>query len=308
MGWDMSSLNLNLIRTLDVLLETKNLTRASEKLGITQSAVSRHLTQLRLHFNDPLLLREGQRYILTLRANELLVALKRILADIDQLAYQNEFNYESCHRHFEIYGSDYLAEYMLPDITERVISLAPSLTLGFSLWQINDFDLLSKKNCDLVATIADDVPENIYGCSLGEDYPVCIMSSNHQLQDRKSLSLDDYLAWSHIRITTASDKDGFIDRYLTKLNLKRNIKLSVPSFTSALKIVERTNFLLVVPVHVARKFECQFNIRYRKIGFIEHTYHYWLLWHGRVDKDPAHGWFRRQVFDVMHNSIHGVIK
>lgn len=303
----MSIFNLNLIRTLDVLLETRNLTRTAEKLGITQSAVSRHLTQLRDIFQDPLLLREGQQYILTLRAMELSLTLKKTIESIENLAAPTIFDPNYCSRHFEIYGSDYLAEYMFPDILDKIISQAPKVTISFSLWQNNAFSVLSQNGVDLVATIADDIPENVYGCSLGGDYPVCIMSKNHPICDRENISLDDYLKWPHIRITTASDKDGFVDKYLFNLNMKRNVVISVPSFMSALKIIERTPFLLTMPVHMAMKFEKMLCVSYRKMSFIDFNYNYWLLWHGRVNNDPAHRWFRGNVFDTMYSSIHGAL-
>lgn len=136
-------LNLNLLRSLEALLETRNLTRSAARLGLTQSAMSRHLVQLRAQFQDPLLLREGQRFVLTERAEELRLGLKAVLEQVEQLYQPPQFDPSACEREFSFAGSDYLAEYMLPDILDRVLPQAPGMRLKFIPWQAGRFDLLS---------------------------------------------------------------------------------------------------------------------------------------------------------------------
>ncbi|MBV8047184.1 MAG: LysR family transcriptional regulator [Paludibacterium sp.] len=304
----LSSLNLNLLRSLDVLLELRNLTRAAERLALTQSAMSRHLALLRDHFEDPLLLREGQRFVLTERAEALRLPLKGVLADIDGLSQLPRFDPATCARQFEFAGSDYLAEYMFPDILRQVLPQAPRLTLIFRMWQAGRFDILVDEGVDLVTTIAERIPDNLHGMSLGQDKPVCVMAHDHPLCRQATFELSDYLAWPHARITTASDKDSFVDHYLTQAGLRREVRVSVPFFVSALRVVAGSTMLLTLPEHLAARFALQFPVSFRPLPFDAHTYRYWLLWHGRMERDPAHQWFRKQVFDVLYHSIYGITK
>lgn len=302
----LSDLNLNLLRSLDVLLETRNLTQAAERLALTQSALSRHLAQLRLHLEDPLLLRQGQRFILTERAEGLRLPLKAILADIEALYQAPRFDPAECTRQFTFAGSDYLAEYMLPDILQQVAPQEPQLQIEFRLWQAGHFDILTDQGVDLVSTIADSVPENLHGRSLGHDKPVCVMSHAHPLAAQTGLSLDDYLSWPHVHISAASDKDGFVERFLKSSGLQRDVRISVPFFVSALRIVAGSSLLLTIPEHLAARFAQQFPVVLRPLPFDVHTYRYWLLWHARLERDPAHQWFRNHVYDVLSRSIYGV--
>lgn len=299
---------LNLLQSLKVLLDTRNLTHAADRLGMTQSAMSRHLAQLRQEFQDPLLLREGQRYVLTERAQELQAQLEPLLESIERLYQPPHFDPTSCQREFTFAGSDYLAEYMLPDIMERVMPQAPQLRLSFTPWQAGRFHILVDQAVDLVATIATQVPDNLYGKSLGQDKPVCVMAADHPLRERGALTLDDYLAWSHAQLSSASDKDSFIEPLLARAGRQRDVRLSTPYFVSAVSIVARSRLLLILPEHLAAHFTRLFPLCARPLAFTDHTYHYWLLWHARVDKDPAHRWFRGQVFDVLYHSIHGVTR
>jgi len=302
----LSSLNLNLLRSLDALLETRNLTQAAQRLALTQSALSRHLAQLRQQLEDPLLLRQGPGYVLTERAAGLRLPLKAVLADIEALYQAPRFDPGSCSRRFEFAGSDYLAEYMLPEMVARMLPQAPNLQLVFRLWQPGHYEILAEQGVDLVATIAEAIPENLHGRDLGSDQPVCVMRRDHPLAGAPCLSLDDYLAWPHVRISGGSDKDSFVERLLAQDGRRRDVRLSVPFFVSALRIIAGSDLLLTTPVHLAAKLSEHFPVTWRALPFAEHTYRYWLLWHARLERDAAHQWFRNHVFDVLHHSIYGV--
>ncbi|HWW68903.1 MAG TPA: LysR family transcriptional regulator, partial [Duganella sp.] len=97
--------NLNLLRSLDALLETRNLTQAATMLGLTQSALSRQLAQLRIQFDDPLLIREGQRFLPTQRAEAMRGPLKATLQMLDAMMDGPGFDAATSARTFSIAGS-----------------------------------------------------------------------------------------------------------------------------------------------------------------------------------------------------------
>lgn len=300
-----SSLNPTLLLSLEVLLATRNLSHAAKQLGVTQSALSRHLAQLREQFGDPLLVRSGRHYVLTARAAELVGPVKRLLADMETLLSPERFDPSTCARRFELAASDYVAEYMLPELMTRLAPLAPKLGLRLRLWEPGQFALLADAGLDLVITTTDEAPPDLHGRMLGEDKPVCGMRAGHPLA-AAPLTLDGYLSFPHARIYGGGDKDSFVDRHLSTLGRTREIRLAVPFFSSALRAVSSTDLLVTLPEHIAEHLSREFPITWRPLPFDVYTHRYWLLWHARVHHDPAHRWLRSQVFEVVDQSRYGV--
>lgn len=299
------STNLNLLKSLDVLLETCNLTQAAEQLGLTQSALSRQLAQLRTQLGDPLLVREGQRFLLTQRAQAMRGPLKAVLASLDAVLDGPSFNPATCTRTFAIAGSDYLADHMLPPLVDALRLHAPAARLAFHPWEPGYYRLLSDEGVDLVATIADTLPDNLHGRAMGEDRPVCLMRTSHPLAHGK-LTLDGYVQAAHVCITGGSDRDSVVDQTLGRLGARRDVRYSVPFFAAALRIAGAHDVLLTVPEHMAIQFAAAAPFVWQPLPFEAPPYRYWLLWHARNHHDPAHQWFRQQVFDVLHRFEHGV--
>lgn len=297
--------NLNLLHSLDVLLDTCNLTVAAGVLGLTQSTLSRQLAQLRTQFGDPLLVREGQRFLLTERARALRAPLKALLASLDAVLSEPDFDPAACTRRFAIAGSDYLADHVLPTLVETIGREAPRAEIVFRMWEPGYYRLLSDEGIDLVATIADTLPDNLHGRAMGKDRPVCAMRASHPLA-RQALGLADYLDWPHLRVTGGSDKDGFVDQYLATRGLRRQVRAAVPFFSSALRIAANDDLLWTLPEHMAITLSRQVPLAWQPLPFDMPDYQYWLLWHSRSHHDPVHQWFRRHVYTVLHGFDHGV--
>ncbi|WP_194270636.1 LysR family transcriptional regulator [Glaciimonas soli] len=298
--------NLNLLRSLDVLLETRNLTAAAKALGLTQSALSRQLVQLREQTGDPLLIREGQRYLLTQQAEALRGPLKALLANMEALLLAPDFDPALCARQFSMCGSDYIADHMLPELLQSFSLQAPHLRVDLRMWEPGHYRLLADEGIDLVPVIADVIPDNLHGRAMGEDKPVCVMRKSHPLAQLSDISLEDYIYYPQIKIAGGSDKNNIIEQHLARLGVKRNIRLSVPFYSSALKLCVDNDLLLTIPMHIAIALARTAAIVWKPLPFDVPSYRYWLLWHARNHHDPAHQWFRKQVYDVLQRSMFGV--
>ena len=189
----MHKANLNLLPTLKVLLETRNISRAAELLHLSQPSISKQLGQLRSEFGDELLVREGQRWLLTPRAESLAAALADSLGALERLYAAPEFAPERCERVFRLASSDYVAQHILPDICAALARAAPLAALEYSLWDKRQLPQLWQSELDLVSTITDLVPDQIRGLHQGEDRLVMLMGRHHPLSGTAP-SLDDYLA------------------------------------------------------------------------------------------------------------------
>ncbi|MGL5178505.1 MAG: LysR family transcriptional regulator, partial [Aeromonas veronii] len=203
--------NLNLLPTLKVLLETRNISRAAELLHLSQPSISKQLAQLRSEFDDELLVREGQRWLLTPRAELLAAQLADSLSALERLYEAPGFDPSRCERVFRLASSDYVAQHILPDICAALAKEAPLAALEYSLWDKRQLPQLWQSELDLVSTITEQVPEQIRGLHQGEDRLAVLMGRHHPLAG-KALSLDDYLAWPHLQVSGGGDKDSPVEQ------------------------------------------------------------------------------------------------
>ncbi|WEM42939.1 LysR family transcriptional regulator [Photobacterium sp. DA100] len=302
----MQNINLNLLRTLQVLLEESHVSRTAERLCLTQSAVSRQLTQLRELFGDPLLVREGNRLLPTPKALQLKGRVDGILASCQGLLDEPAFSPQQWSGPMVLASSDYVAQYILPEIVERVQQQAPHVNISYRLWSPEYLSHLADLDIQLVSTMLPQIPEGLCGAHIGSDFPVCVMRDQHPLANRASLSLSQLVEYSHMRVSAGGDKDSFVERELKAQGLSRNVQFSVPFFSAAFQTLVRTDMLMVLPEHIARNMQAWFAITYQPLPIPKPQHNYWLLWHPRYDSDPAHRWFRQQVLSVMKSSMYSI--
>jgi DNA-binding transcriptional LysR family regulator len=182
---------------------------------------------------------------------------------------------------------------------------APGVRVAFRMWEPGHYRLLADEGVDLVPTVANALPENLHGRAMGEDHPVCAMRADHPLAGQ-ALSLQAYAAAEHLDIGGGGDKISFIDQHLARAGLARRVRLNVPFYSTALRLLATNDLLLTIPEHVAAVFARQAPIVWTALPIDVHAYRYWMLWHARSQHDPAHQWFRNLVHQVLFQSIHGV--
>ena len=299
----MKNNNLNLLRTLQVLLEECHVSHAAERLHVTQSAVSRQLTQLRELFQDPLLVREKNYLVPTPRAEQLKQKLDGLLIDCDHLFEPESFQPKNWKGQVAIASSDHVAQYFMPELVDQLREQAPDINVVYHSWSPKKFDQLGELDIQLVSTTLLQPPDGLCGKQIGEDLPVCVMSTNHPLAKADQLSLDDFLRFNHTSVTGGGDKDSFVETALAEQGLSRRIQFTVPFFTSALTAICRSDMLLVIPEHIAISMQQSFSIKYFPLPIEAPKQKYWLIWHPKYDNDPSHKWLRETVLSVMRSSM-----
>lgn len=301
-----ATLSLAHLRTLDCLLQLKNLSHAAERVGVSQSALSRQLAHLREAFDDPLLVRQGRGYVLSEHAQTLIEPLRQVLEALHALRQPAVFDPARCERRFCLAASDYVAEHMLPLLVAALEQEAPGVSIDFRTWQAGQYALLASGEIDLATTLFDESPPNLHGRLLGEDRAVCLMRKDHPLAALEQLGQDDYLACKHVRVSGGGDKDSFIDRHLRSQGLQRRISLQVPFFSATVQVLGNSQALATVPEHIARQLCCLHGLAWRPLAFVEHTQRYWVVWHQRLQASAEHRWLRNRVFELWRQSQFGV--
>ena len=298
----MRHVNLNLLPTLKALLETRSVSRAAELLHLSQPSISKQLAQLRQEFADELLVREGQRWLLTPRAELLLQSLSRTLEVLDELYAPVHFDPADCQRVFRLASSDYVAQYILPQIGEALAQAAPHAALEYSLWHKEQLPLLHSLELDLVSTLTDTLPAQLSSQCQGEDGLAIVMRRDHPLSSRP-FGLAEYLAAAHLQVSGGGDKESAIEQALAPHGVSRRWFAKVPFFQAAVELLKRTDCLLSTPSHIAWQLAQEHDLILRPLPFACARQHYQLIWHQRYQQDPAHRWFRELVFPYLSGHL-----
>ncbi|MNQ13519.1 HTH-type transcriptional regulator SyrM 1 [compost metagenome] len=291
-----SSLTILQLRALVTILDVRNLSKAADILGTSQPAISRYLAHAREALGDPLVVRKGRQYVLTERGVEVIQPLKDILVRLEGMTSTINFSPEKCDRRFSIAGSDYVAQYILPDLMKDLALVAPKVSVDYRSWQANHYDWLANGEVDLAVSMVAETPADYHGRMIGEDHAVCCMRLGHPVSLAQSVDQEAYLKWPHVKITTGGDKDSFIDAYLRKSQHSRKLKLTVPYYSAALMVVQQSDALLTLPEHIACKWSEMGLVCYRPISFLQHQFRYWVVWHSRTQSSPEQQWFRHFIY------------
>ncbi len=293
----LSSIDLNLLVALNVLLQEEGVTRAASLLGIGQSALSHKLRRLRKIFSDKLLVSGRQGMVLTDRAKALRGPLKDALACLEQ-ALQSDRSFEptSCRRQFRIIASDYGQFVCIPGVLEEVSHQAPGLevTVLPSVWDISE--QLEAGTLDLVFLSQPIQSGQLRLRKVCSDEFVVVARRDHPAL-RNGLSLETYLGLKHILISAEGRSRNPIDHTLTSQGLKRRVALRVPQCLAALFVVARSDMLLTVPHRLVGAVRKLVDLEWFYPPIALPKIQACMMWHEQIHRDRAHAWFRELLVD-----------
>ncbi len=299
-----SDLDLNLLVILEALLAEKSVTRAADRVGLTQSAASHALTRLRDHFDDPLLVRARGGMALTARAQELAVPVRDALATLDAaLRGPGPFEPARARRRFAIAMTDYLGVVLLPPLYARLAREAPQVDLAITSVVRSVEDTLGAESIDLVVTmapLADEHPD-LYQQRLFEERYVCVMRRDHPAAAR-TLTVDAYCALDHVLIAPRGGR-GIVDRELATRGLARRVAVQVPHWLVAPHLVACSDLVLTVAERLARTYAPLLPLRIVELPIELAAISCWQRWHARSHSDPGHAWLRGLVADVATSRV-----
>lgn len=294
--------NYKLLPALVSILQTRNLTDSARELNVTQSAMSKTLGLIRESFHDPILIRQGNRFLLTQRAQVLKDQLPTLISQLDDLYLPMDVSPRQCKRKFNFAFSSFVAKSVLPMICSGIEKAAPLVSIESSLWQTEKLTDLGDTDVDLVATIADEIPENLYGKLMAEDQYVLLFNKNHALVNKK-ITLESYLSAKHILVSGVVDKSRQADDALKLSGNQRYIFATVPSFHAAFDILINTQTIITAPLHIANKYVQKFDLAIRPLPKQLPPHQYYLLWHAKHQQDPEHKWFRELCFPILQSYL-----
>ncbi len=288
---ELYRINLNLLVALDVLLETRNVTRGAEKLFLTQAAMSNNLQQLREIFKDDLLVRKKNAMTLTHYAQDLQPKLHQVLEELKTVVLAGQrFVPKLSQRTFKIKMPDYMSSLVLPKLLPILEAQAPQIKLTI-------VPSGSEEEADLSLGKLDMTAYEFEKELLFQDKIICIMNKKHPLARKRKISLKEYLNYQHVAIRHAHDRDtSLTDETLASLNVSRPIKVHLTYMGSVLQLIKASeNLLGSITEKIAKMYQDQFNFVIKPLPFTMPLIDFYLLWHPRYQNDLGHQWLRKEI-------------
>ncbi|HKO46842.1 MAG TPA: LysR family transcriptional regulator [Polyangiaceae bacterium] len=294
---DIRAVNLNLLAAFDALLEERNVTRAAAQMGVTQSAMSNSLAQLRLLFEDPLFRRTPRGIEPTPRALELGEPIRRGLGLFDRALTPRSFEPRTESRSFVLATSDYVEFVLLPPLLKRLAREAPAVRLEVRPWGLQQVPKsLASGEVDLMIGFYDDLPAHHAQTLLFDERYVCIARKGHPGLGRKP-TLDRWLAQKHVLVSQQGNSPGTVDRALAARDLKRTIGARVSHFLLVPTLVAQTDLVAAVNARVATAFADSLALRVFAPPLALPKGRVGQVWHEQLEHDPGQRWFRQLIVE-----------
>lgn len=299
----LAQLDLNLLLTLDALLEARNVTGTAARFGVTQSAMSHRLARLRDYFDDSLLVLSGDELVLTRRAETIQGPLRDALKELRN-AVSEEATFDPAHaqRCFVIAAADLTEVVMLPGMLSYLGEVAPGVSVRMAGRREVRGDALMRGRVDLAigpgaGTVPGVVIEETGGIRqrklLDEGFAVLVRRGHPRIKG--SLSMQRYLAESHILVAPHGQPGSVVDTRLAEQGKRRRVAVQVAHFLSAPFLVAQTDYIVTCPTSLADSVKDTLGLRAFKPPLSLPQTAIFLYWHERSHKDPGHRWLREEI-------------
>lgn len=295
---NLRSVDLNLLVVLEALLEEKQVTKAAERLHMSQPAVSRALQRLRTTFADPLLVRSAEGYDLSVRAGQIIGDLKSLLHSVSQIISETEFSPKTSKQTVKIAGPDLETALYVPDLLAIMRQEAPEMQVELDSRPADYFEMLSRGDIHFaISGVAPQTAEDqFHRAILDMTDTALMMGAHHPLADNP-ITLDAYLAARHGFISITGKGPAMMDSRLREMGKKRNTVLRLSSFMSVADFCEKTDLIFMLPINLIQKISlgravvtCALppELKADPLPF-------YLYWHARDHHDGMHRWIKNAI-------------
>ncbi|MCW3781660.1 LysR family transcriptional regulator [Defluviimonas salinarum] len=302
---DLNALDLNLIRVFDALWQERGVTRAGDRVGLSQPAVSAALNRLRHALGDQLFVRRGNEMVPTPRAEELAPRARAALAEIGRmLAPGPAFDPAGLERTFTFLGSDFFSMLLMPRLAERLGEEAPGVRLRLLDSAHGDVPrLLRDDGVDMALEQPIEVPEGVSREVMFRAPFVIVTARGNPgvagLAEGARMPMKVFCGLEHAIRSVDGSMRGRVDAALEEQGRHRRVTLALPHFQAVALAVAQGRHLAALPVQFARAVRDSVPLRIFAPPFEIPVPEISLYWHARHDRDPAHRWMRARTLGLV---------
>lgn len=295
----LANIDLNLLVVFDALIAEGHATRAAERIGLTQPAVSHALNRLRALFGDPLFVRSPRGMVPTSLAQDIAPNVRSTLEQVEGvLRGGRAFDPAASTRQFVLGLSDYAAFVLLPRLTARLDQEAPGVSLVVrNTSRSVGLPMLEDGTVELIAGNFPEPPTHMREELLYEEDFICAGRGDHPHLG-EPLDLDRYLALRHIQVSMKGNPSGYVDAVLAEKGLKRNVAVTVGHFLMAPMLVDASDLVATEPRRLFTPLAGRLPLRLFPPPIDIPLFRVVQTWHSRHDADSGHQWLRRILREV----------
>jgi len=287
--------DLNLLRVFDALMREQNVSRAAERLALSQPAVSNALGRLRELLDDPLLVRVGRRMRPTPRALALEGPIRSALQQIEQsMGTTATFDPASSRQRFCIAVTDYVEQLCMPRLLQQLSEQAPAMRIDIRHLSPNlPSEALDRGELDLVLGRFDEVPARFARQHWMSETLLLALRRGHPLA-AGNMDLPRFLQLRHLWVHGGQTR-GMVDQWLAEQGLCRQIAYSTPNYLQAAHIVASSDLAAVLPSQLARHFASLLPLQLFELPFALGPFHLEMVSLAQRQREPALHWLSTQI-------------
>ena len=310
---NLARIDLNLLVYLDVLLREGSVTRAAERLNITQPAMSNGLRRLRTLFDDPLLIRTSEGMRPTARALELQPLVREALGKIEMVVQSSDFVPADSELVFRIMASDYAESTLVPRLLDVIRVQAPHIALDILTPSDVTFQDVEKGKIDMAINRFDHLPKSFHSATLWRDNFSCLMSADNPA--RENFNLETYLQCAHIWVsktgvgvgTGMNPRDalklGWVDDALADIGVERRIRVFTRHYQVAALLAQQPDLIATLPTQSALLHARNPRLAILRAPFPIVPIELKMAWSPLLQHNAAHIWLRRLIQDLAKDVV-----
>ena len=292
--------DLNLLPIFVALMEERSVTRAAERMGMTQPALSNALSRLRLMLQDQLFVRERYGIQPTPIALELSPLIAEALAQLDDAVLgQQAFDPAHAERLFTIAPNGYVEFVIVPAVLARLEKVAPGIKLRLTPYgnDLAETGVVSGTTALVLGRIVDP-PNNLVVQPLIDEGLACAVRADHPAIG-DAMTREQFESMKHVNIVPPGRMRAGLFQALSQHQLKRDVAISVTNFFAVAEMVAVTDYCATLPSLICRRLMHDPRLKILPAPVDLGSFPVEMAWHVRYRHDPAHRWLRGLISEVI---------
>ncbi|MCC2616384.1 LysR family transcriptional regulator [Aestuariibacter halophilus] len=294
---------LNLLMVFDAIMTERSITRAADRLAMTQPAVSNAVSRMRTAWKDDLFVKDGRNIKPTVYAQNLWSQVREPLMSLTDAIDPQQFDPGSARRTFRIAVADVVVDMAWSSMRQLIERDAPGINLYAIPYTIAGGDqMLEEAEVDLVIGASSVLSPSFRNDYLLTPIYVCAMRPEHMLA-KENLSLEEFVAADHLLVSLSGDTTGYTDQALLEYGLKRRIACTVNHFSAVPKLLLNSNLISVVPISGISQALVSGELAATKPPVDITGQQIGMVWHKRQDNDAGLLWLRQHLKRIITHEM-----
>ncbi len=294
---------LNLLMVFDAIMTERSITRAANRLAMTQPAVSNAVSRMRTAWKDELFVKDGRNIQPTLHAQNLWNQIREPLISLTEAVDPKSFVPATAKRTFRIAVSDILVDMVWAELRCTIEKEAPGVNIHAVPYTIvNTEQVLEDAEVDMVIGSTGLISNTFRAEYLFSPIYVCVMNHDHPLA-KAELSLEEFAAADHLLVSLSGDTTGYTDQVLLQHGLSRRIAVTVNHFSTVADLIARSDLICVTPISAVAKEIIAGKISATKPPIELMPQQVSIMWHKRQDRDQGLMWLREHLKRIINRNV-----